>query len=976
MKTTLILAVLTVTLLSATAQQNQVIEKGAHHRVVQFTRQIQTPQGVRTETNRVCELQGGLHRWTEQGWAETHPQIEVFQGGAVVRNLQFGLIVAPNLATPNAIDISLPDGGRVQGHLLGLAYTEGNQSALIAEVQDCAGVIGGPQQNELTFADAFTDFSISVKYVVQRDRLSQILRLEQQIPHPSEWGLTENAVLEVLTEFTEFPALRKEANEPVNGLAGERLSFASMDFLSGRAFSIGAEESGVIVQKRMEQFEGQRWFLVEKVPFKAIAPELAGLPPVAKTWRKKDGALMARNRLRLPKREQARAAIKPIQMANATPTEGAKLAAVRKPAYVIDWELGLSTNYHRWRANETWYISGPITVTTNIFEGGVVIKYAPTNNAKLTINGPVTCESDRYRPIVFTARDDHTIGGTIGSASLSGYFPGPALDIDGNSSGAPFTFKHLRISHANLAINIYGGGSGGHLFSHAQLIHCAGGVTSYYSPSFFLRNVLGHELSTTFTGNSGYTTGHLEHVTIHSSGNFNASGACGLRMTNCLLIATTNTGSFVGSNNETNLSDTGIFETVGGGSHYLATGSAYRNAGTTNINPTLLEARRKLTTHPPLVLSNTITLDTTLRPYAQRDTDIPDLGYAYDPIDYALGSCVITNATLTLTNGVAIATFGVAGVAIYNNGHIVSHGKPERRNQICRYNTVQEQSTNWGTASGSGNYQIYGYQWATTAPRGQFRFTDFSEYAGGGYHIYTDDSQFIFDSLLLRDCDFNAGSVVIAGSEGSRIGVTNNLFQCVGATFLYYPSLDAYNNLFKGSACHFEPYGSTNTWTIKDNSFDNTTIYQEGSLVNSNNAYINCATRLTPNAANDIVTNNFTYHVGPLGKYYQPTNSALVDKGSITNAALAGLYHHTTATNALKEATSRVDIGLHYVAANYAAGTPEDYDSDFFFADWFEDINGNGSYDPGAGESDWQTYNSKYGVGSGPGLQVFTPLRP
>lgn len=117
MKTTLMLAVFIATLHSATAQENQIIEKGAHHRVVQFTRQIQTPQGVRNETNRVCELQGGLHRWTEQGWVETRPQIEVFQDGAVVRNLQYGLIVAPNLATPNAIDISLPDGGRVQGHL-------------------------------------------------------------------------------------------------------------------------------------------------------------------------------------------------------------------------------------------------------------------------------------------------------------------------------------------------------------------------------------------------------------------------------------------------------------------------------------------------------------------------------------------------------------------------------------------------------------------------------------------------------------------------------------------------------------------------------------------------------------------------------------------------------------------------------------------------------------------------------------------
>jgi hypothetical protein len=354
---------------------------------------------------------------------------------------------------------------------------------------------------------------------------------------------------------------------------------------------------------------------------------------------------------------------------------------------------------------------------------------------------------------------------------------------------------------------------------------------------------------------------------------------------------------------------------------------------------------------------------------------VPDIGYHYDPIDYALGSCIITNATLTLTNGVAIATFDQSSISLYDNAQIVSHGKPERRNQICRYNMTQEQSTNWGNGAVNSHTQIYGFQWGSTAPNGHFRFTDFNEYAGGGYHIYTADSMFVLDSLVVRDCNFNGGVVIFAGSEAGRLGVTNNLFHRVAAQFVYYPSLNLHNNLFKGSDCYFEPYASSNTWTLKDNSFDDTTIYQEGSLVNSNNAYINCATRLTPNAANDVVTNSFTYHFGPLGNYYQPTNSALVNKGSITNAALAGLYHHTTATNALKEANSIVDIGLHYVAANYATGVPEDYDGDGW-GDWFEDINGNGTYDSGAGESDWQTYNSMYGVGSGPGLQVFTPLRP
>jgi hypothetical protein len=54
--------------------------------------------------------------------------------------------------------------------------------------------------------------------------------------------------------------------------------------------------------------------------------------------------------------------------------------------------------------------------------------------------------------------------------------------------------------------------------------------------------------------------------------------------------------------------------------------------------------------------------------------------------------------------------------------------------------------------------------------------------------------------------------------------------------------------------------------------------------------------------------------------------------------------------------------------------SPADSDSDLF-ADYLEDLNGNGTYDPASGETDWQTYNSQNGLITGNGLQVFTPLK-
>ena len=77
-------------------------------------------------------------------------------------------------------------------------------------------------------------------------------------------------------------------------------------------------------------------------------------------------------------------------------------------------------------------------------------------------------------------------------------------------------------------------------------------------------------------------------------------------------------------------------------------------------------------------------------------------------------------------------------------------------------------------------------------------------------------------------------------------------------------------------------------------------------------------------------------------------------------------------TNQIREGTSLCDLGYHGVATD-SNGVPGDVDLDGV-PDVFEDADGNGVAD--AGESNWQVYNSLFGIGSGPGLVVFTPLKP
>jgi hypothetical protein len=956
--TLLTLCFLATTLLfPAAAQQNQIIERGPHHRVHQVTKGIQTPFGLRTETNRIVELQGGLHRWTDQGWMETHPRIELFEGGAVVRNLQYGLIVAPNLATPNALDLSLPDGARVQGHLLGIMLSDGNRSALIAEVKDCAGVIGGPEQNELTFPDAMDGLDATVKYIVQRDRISQLVTLHNAF-HPGEWDLTENAVLEILSEFKEFPELRKEARPPMDGVATEHLSFGAMEFVTGRAFALGHEDNPVAVAKTWEVFEGQRTFLVEKIPWRSIAAELAQLPPIARNDQKKDPVRkvpvwkdtlwknMARDQLRLPERQQARAAIKPIQMAALTGG---------KRGYVLDWELVSSVNSNLWKGDTTYYIAGDISVKTNIFEGGCVIKFAPTNMARLLVTGPATFLTTNYAPLIMTARDDHSVGAAIGSSALSGYYANKGLELDYYASGILYDLHDVRLSHATLGISFFQGR--GHTARNIQIVRCLTGLQGYHT-DFQMLNGLLHNCALAFNASdSANTTGSLQHVTFNQCSNLNSSTLT-LFVTNSLLVAVTNITSFTGAYNGTNSDPTLALQALGACSNYLASGSAYRNAGTTNIEATLRSSLKRLTTYPPIVAGHLVILANTnlvLSLQAGRDTDTPDLGWHASPIDYVFGGTYLTNSTITLNPGTVVGLYSPTnagnnyyGIGLSDGAKIFSEGSPTNLNRIVRYNTVQEQgTTTWNTTP--VDHILSDLFNVAHTPEARFRFTEWSIPASDTRHFaayYGTDL-----ALAFSDCQFFGG---IIKSERPRVSATNCLFHRVatvleGADYAINPYFR--NCTFYGGS--LEAYAwAGGTWAFTNNLFHGTTISQDGTISHDYNAYVTNATgqRLTSSAAHDVATNSFSFLTGTLGRFYQPTNSLFINMGN-TNAHLLALYHYTVLTNNVKETNTLVDIGFHYVATD-ANGNPLDEDSDGT-PDHLEDLNSNGSVD--SGETDWQS---------------------
>src|SRR5439155_293869 len=413
--------------------------------------QVQTAQGVFNVPSEFVQIEGGLNRWDAgaAAWVTSDPTIELFQDGAVVRNLQYSVIFAPNLANPGALDIMLPDGQRLRGQVMGIAYTLGAQAVLVAEVRDCVGEVHG---NEVLFRSAFTDIDADVKFIVGRGSLSQHVILKERLPHPSAFGLDEDAHLELMTEWVDVPAVSKASRvlEPParaqRALTREHINFGSMEFVGGYAFAVGADTT-IPVASSLENIDN-RTFLLEKIPWRKFAPENQNLPEPQAALRKPANrqAQVGRGevgrgvpaeprgpgKLRaIPAKRSVKVTVKPIQMAQASFSHPRGL--------VWDWELVATVDKQVWRPDTTYYVSGSVTIKTNEFWGNTVLKFSPTNSAKITITGPVTCKVGMYQPVTLTARDDHSIGDAVGTNVLSGFYGDKYLLLDAFTYGSSYT---------------------------------------------------------------------------------------------------------------------------------------------------------------------------------------------------------------------------------------------------------------------------------------------------------------------------------------------------------------------------------------------------------------------------------------------------------------------------------------------------------------------------------------------------------
>lgn len=963
---------------SATPQDTpfSISQRDANDNIWQRTTYEQMPSGEWIpHTHRYQEIATGLNfKDPDSGqWTESDEIIELIAGGAVAKHGQHKIIFAADLATVGAIDMETPDGQRLQSQLLGLAYFDkaSGQTVFIAQVTNSIGQLISP--NEVWYDNAFTGVKAGVRYTYTREGFEQDVILEEQPPAPESYGLNSSTtILQAYTEFLSPPApvisMSFISTDTGEQLLDKTLSFSTMKIARGRAFLMGNSSQSVPVAKDWATIEG-RQFLIEEVPISQISEELQALPPATASVRFSNSVVNVVASKRLSPGV-------PVAGANTNRMKVASLP-IKVGGFVLDYaSLNTSQTNYTFRGDTTYFISGNVNLygTNTVFEGGTVIKYA--SGVSLTVNTPVDWRSGVYRPVVMLAKDDTTIGEPIsGSTGNPGnsYYATKALYFDGTSALTNLNIQNLRVLNANAAVVI--NGQGNHVLTDMQFINCADGIAAT-NTDFSLRNGLFALVRTNFTGSS--STGRVEHLTSDTAIWLNSNISTNLFLTNCLLSAVTNLGSCFTQSVVTVTSSNGVFQAVGGASYYLATNSPYRDVGTTNINPSLRVLLGRKTTYPPvLCLNSNFNAITTLGPQVLRDTDIPDLGYHYDPLDYVF-SGVNINTNVTIAAGTAVGWFkpSSASYAVHlGDKDILSFtGLVDAPDYFVRTSTAQEGNGQW---VGNGAYGIVGSQNQSsenvslsseirmnfTTMAGliwEQQFRDFSGYlivrannsvlSGGntaGYVISYYFTNCLIDNqqigqvqghtgneFYLRNCTLHNGAVYVSRSMAIPVSVRDCAFDQVTLSVA-----DGYSSI------------PTNT------DYDY-------------NAYPNVSGAFPFNGGHDKSSVSFNWQSGPLGRYYLPTNSVLIDAGH-TNANFVGLYHFTTQTNQVKETNSVVDIGYHYVALD-SLGNPFDTDGDGI-PDYLEDSNGNGVFDAGD-LGDWQIgqYN---GLSQGFGLQVFTPLK-
>ena len=507
----------------------QVTARDANSQVWERTTYEKSPSGqIVPKKHRYTELATGLNYLQNGQWVASREEIDILPDGTAAATNGQHQAYFPGDIYQGQIELVTPDGQHLKSRPIGLNYFDGTNSVLIAELTNSIGVIVG--NNQVVYPNAFTDFKADLRYTYTKAGFEQDIILREQPPTPESLGLNpDTARLQVLTEFFDPPqptVTTAIATTAAGNLTDEQLDFGVMQMERGRAFLLGNDANDVQapVNKQWLLLDG-RQILVEEVPVDVIAEGLATLPlPTAQSSSSATTHIVSRH-LILPQQRLAKATTKPMMLARASvPTQG----------FVLDYNAvnGSLTNY-TFQDDTTYYISGAVYVYgTNTFEDGAVLKY--TNNASVNLGteSGLNWLGSTYRPVIFTAMDDNSVGDAISGSTgnPTNYYANPALSFNCSGAFPAFTISGFRIAWAAEAIN---GCSSRLNIYNGQFVNCLDGINWQYGEAY-LRNTLFANVQLDFDSNDAAT--YAQNATFSGSSTLaTSSSGFTLTLTNCIL---------------------------------------------------------------------------------------------------------------------------------------------------------------------------------------------------------------------------------------------------------------------------------------------------------------------------------------------------------------------------------------------------------------------------------------------------------
>lgn len=1013
----LLLGTLTSVVIASANDGAVVIERGPHHNVVE--RRFQEPGAPPASESvaRWIQLETGLNYWdpVTASWQESVEVVELTDSGAVAARGPYRAWFSPNVNDPQgAIRLEFPGTPNLRSSVLALRYFDPvtGKDVVLAVVQDAQGGLLAP--NQVIYQNAFDAVRADVLYLYRKRGFEADVILREVPPSPREFGMDpETTRLEVLTEFFEAPepvvrptllatiedpALRAAVAQP--DWVDEALDFGTHRMVEGRAFAWSAREAAADrpadfapVGKRWVRTEDGRTVLIESTEYAGLVADLLALPGTparlkelkqdAEAWaglgaESRRARILARAVERRSGNETGAAmgsgTIPARRWALAAPREGRgrqwamerrELPSDLARGVVLDWTTlinGLAD--YTFLGTNTYHITGDCVFTgTTTLEGGAVLKFPKyTNNVTgITIDGDWVNRASLYRPAVFTADTDGTIGEVVvaGTPDLSSDYGATQLKF--LNRAVPIQVEHLRFRYGRQAL-VFQGDNPDNSVRHCQFVMCRFPLLSTTNTPVRLRNVLVDSVKSLGSVFSGANTPFVgEHLTLHSAPNLLTGGT--LALTNSMVVAISTVQAYTGSGNHESASATGLFHSQGAGNFYLAVGSPHRDAGVTGIQASLAQELTQLTTHPPIIVTTDFTVDTVLQPQAKRDSGLPDRGYHYPPLDYLVSGRTLANVQLRLTNGVAVGSYGPVGILLGRGGRLLSGGTPAALNRLVHYSQVQEQAHPTWTLP-NGDIALLELVPNTLTPIAEARlvFTDVSMPAGPAnrrqWMKSAAQGSFAWSAThsQVRGVDFT----LIATQPGVSVALTNSLLESATlsltqSNLVGFTAIDfvAYNNLFRSGAVALKSDRPDSTWVVRDNVFDVETLsvtVTAGTL--SHNGFRSGLTSFGTSAVGGL---SMDFAASALGPYTYPTTgpanslASLRDVGS-RGASAAGLYGFTTRTDQIVETNSVVDIGYHYAGMG-------DTDTDGIL-DVMEDGDGDGVVD--AGETSYLAADTDY----------------